>query len=77
VAPAVDDVLGVRRIDDRHPSQVPPLLAGASVHLVAGIATLDAELLVILQSAKLVPEAAWAAIGSGPELNRCEARRSG
>ena len=65
VALAVDEVLGVRQIDAQQLSDVPPLLAAAPEPVVSAIATLDAELLMVLRSSRLVPEPAWAAIDAG------------
>jgi purine-binding chemotaxis protein CheW len=65
VALAVDEVVGVRRIDHTLLSDVPPLLAVAREDVLAAIATLDSELLMVLRSGKLVPDASWAAIEAG------------
>lgn len=62
VALAVDDVLGVRTIDARSISALPPLLSHASAGVVSAIGTLDTDLLMVIQTARLVPESAWAAI---------------
>ncbi|MGH9372610.1 MAG: chemotaxis protein CheW [Vicinamibacterales bacterium] len=62
VALAVDEVIGVRRIDEGALSDLPRLLAAASEQVVSAIGTLDAELLMVLESGKLVPETVWAAI---------------
>lgn len=68
VAVAVDEVVGVRRIDEGALSDLPRLLAAASEQVVSAIGTLDAELLMVLESGKLVPEIVWAAIEA--ESNR-------
>lgn len=65
VAFAVDHVLGVSRIDRNTVSHLPPLLAHANVDIVAAIGTLDAELLMVLRSIRLVPEAVWTTIEAG------------
>jgi purine-binding chemotaxis protein CheW len=65
VALAVDEVVGVRQINHSCLADVPPLLAGASEHVVSAIGMLDLELLMVLRSGKLVPEATWAAIEAG------------
>lgn len=59
VALAVGDVLGVRPIPARLLQPVPPLLQ--EVDALAAIGALDAELLVVLQSARLIPDDLWAA----------------
>ena len=62
VALAVDEVIGVRRIEEGALSSVPRLLAAANEQVVSAIGTLDAELLIVLESGKLVPEMVWATI---------------
>ncbi len=56
VALAVDAVLGVEVIPDAVLHDLPPLVEGASGDVIAAIGALDAELLVVLRSARLVPE---------------------
>jgi purine-binding chemotaxis protein CheW len=58
VAIAVDAVLDVRQIDGSTLGGLPPLFASADV----AIGALDAELLVVLDSARLVPDATWDAL---------------
>ena len=65
VALAVDEVVGVRRIDRPQLLQLPPLLAGAGDALLSAIGTLDTELFMILRSGHLVPEDVWKAIDAG------------
>lgn len=65
VALAVDEVFGVRQIDRTQLSHVPPLLSAAGEHVVRAIGTLDAELLMVLRSGKLIPEDVWTAIVAG------------
>lgn len=62
VALAVEEVLGVRQLP---PGQaLPPLLGEASADLVNAIGSLDSELLLVLRSARLVPDALWPALQS-------------
>jgi purine-binding chemotaxis protein CheW len=63
VALAVDEVLGVRRIESSQLSGLPPLLSTAKEHLISSIAVLDGQFLMVLESGKLLSDAAWAAIG--------------
>jgi purine-binding chemotaxis protein CheW len=66
---AVDAVLGVSTLSRESLGELPPLLRGASSEVVDGIGRLDAGLLVLLSSAKIVPAAVWAlldAAGSPP-----------
>jgi purine-binding chemotaxis protein CheW len=59
---AVDAVLQVRAIAPATLTQIPPLLHDMRAELSA-IGALDAELMLVLQAARLVPDAVWAAIG--------------
>ncbi|MDC8760169.1 chemotaxis protein CheW [Janthinobacterium fluminis] len=61
LALAVDSVLGVRALDAAALGQVPPLLQGADAGMVAAVATLDAELMLVLQAGRLVSDAVWQA----------------
>ena len=65
VALAVDEVLGVKEIGSVSLAELPPLLAGARERAAAAMAILDNELLLVLQSARFVPDAAWNLIESG------------
>lgn len=60
IALAVDEVLGLRALPD---GDLPPLLRDADNDVVAAIASLDSELLVILDAARLVSRTA----GTDPE----------
>lgn len=62
VALAVDAVVGVRAVPVGSLRQLPPLLRDAGAAAIATIGTLDAELLVVLHSARLVPETVWRAL---------------
>lgn len=63
---AVDDVLGVRAFPSERLRELPPLLATSGTRRLAAVATLDAELVLVLTSARLVEELADA-LRSGPE----------
>lgn len=60
VAFAVDDVVGTRMIPDSDLQALPPLLREACAKAVAAIGSLDAELLLVLNHARLVSEDLWA-----------------
>jgi purine-binding chemotaxis protein CheW len=62
VALAVGSVLGVRAIPSGSLRELPPLLHEAGSEVVASIGLLDAELLSVLQSSRLLPVDAWEAI---------------
>jgi purine-binding chemotaxis protein CheW len=61
---AVDAVLEIRALPAEVLASIPPLLQEAGTGLVALIGTLDAQLLLVLQAARLVPDSAWKAIES-------------
>jgi purine-binding chemotaxis protein CheW len=70
VALAVDAVLDVRRIEADALQGLPPLLRGAQRELVSAIGALDDELLIVLDSARVLPDDSWRAIDDGSELAR-------
>lgn len=58
---AFESILGVRALP-AHGDDLPPLLAGAPSAALSGLATLDAELLLVLHGSRLVPEGVWNAL---------------
>ena len=62
VALAVGEAVGVRAIDPRVFGDLPLLAAEARSDAIAAIGTLDQQLLVVLESARLVPDGVWALI---------------
>ena len=68
VALAVEGVLGVRTISTASRSALPPLLQHAAGAIIETVASLDAELLVILRATRLLPAGSeWAtAAGAVP-----------
>jgi purine-binding chemotaxis protein CheW len=60
----VGEVIGIRRLDIESLEQIPPLLRDTAPDLISAIALLDAELLLVLQAARLVPESLWSDIGT-------------
>lgn len=59
VAIGVDGVAGVRNLDSAQLGELPPLLRDVAADLIESIGTRDAQLLVVLRAARLVPEAVW------------------
>jgi purine-binding chemotaxis protein CheW len=55
VALAVEGVLGIRELPGTL-SSLPPLLADASAEAVSALGILDAELVLVLEAARLVPD---------------------
>jgi purine-binding chemotaxis protein CheW len=56
LALAVETVLGIRAIGTEAVNDLPPLLSDAATEAIAAIGTLDAELLLFLRTARIVPE---------------------
>jgi purine-binding chemotaxis protein CheW len=59
---AVDAVIGVRAFERSALSELPPLLREAAAETVVALGSLDRELLLLLESGRLVPEAVFASI---------------
>ena len=57
VALAVDAVAGIRPLAAERLHELPPLLRDADTAIVSAIGALDAELFLVLQASRLVPEA--------------------
>lgn len=62
VALAVDAITGIEHVMADTLDSVPPLLAGARSEAIAALATLDSEFLVVLESARIVPDEVWAGL---------------
>ncbi|HEX3902315.1 MAG TPA: chemotaxis protein CheW [Polyangia bacterium] len=65
VALAVEAVVGLRTLSATALHDLPPLIQDARADVVAAIGALDASLLVVLRTARLVPETVWNAIRGG------------
>jgi|HubBroStandDraft_1064217.scaffolds.fasta_scaffold26048_3 purine-binding chemotaxis protein CheW len=61
---AVSQVVGVRDLDTALLDQMPPLLQGAHADVVQAMGTLDAQLLMVLRSSRLLPEDVWTAVAA-------------
>lgn len=61
----VDHVLGIRTLPASSLHLSPPLLGETCAEFIAAIGTLDSELLLVLRSARLLPESVWAQINIG------------
>jgi purine-binding chemotaxis protein CheW len=61
VALAVTAVTGVRTLDPSELQAVPPLVQEAAAGHVQLVGSLDADLLVVLSAARLLPEESWPA----------------
>lgn len=65
VALAVDAVVGIRDVAATVFAELPPLVRAGVSDAIDVVGTLDAELLVILNVARVVPDSAWPAIEDG------------
>ena len=65
VAFATGEVLGIRHAGPDTGTRHAALLGGSTGTLVAGVGTLDAEPLLLLQSMRVVPDEVWAAAAGG------------
>jgi|SRR5882757_6198418 len=66
---AVDAVLEIRALPIGMRANIDPLLAEAGAGLVSLIGTLDAQLLLVLEAACLVPDSVW----NAPEFSKASA----
>lgn len=58
----VDEVLGIRELDPAALERTPPLLSRALPECVDSLGTLDGQSMALLETARLLPEAAWSAL---------------
>ena len=68
IALAVDAVIGVVEIPSGSLEALPMLFQDASLDMISAIGTLDADLLLMLQGTRLVPEELWALLEAGCAL---------
>ncbi|MEU4237041.1 chemotaxis protein CheW [Actinoplanes sp. NPDC026619] len=61
VALATGEIIGIRTVDASTTGGHPALLGGRSSRLVAGVGTLGAEPLLLLQSMRAIPDEVWEA----------------
>jgi purine-binding chemotaxis protein CheW len=64
VALAVEEVVGIRSLAAVALSDLPPLLRSASADLVSAVGMLDTELLLVLQTARIIPDSVWQSLQS-------------
>jgi purine-binding chemotaxis protein CheW len=64
VALAVDAVVAVKDIAAHAVHDLPPLLREVGADAVSAIGTLDSDLLLLLQAARVVPDSVWGALES-------------
>ena len=64
VALAVESVDGVRALDKKSFESMPALLGSERAEVVASVATLDSQFLLVLRAARLIPEEHWAGLAA-------------
>jgi purine-binding chemotaxis protein CheW len=62
---AVGRVIGVRTLGSSAVGELPPLLGAASAEVIAAVGSLDAQLLVLLETSRLLPDSSWASLELG------------
>lgn len=65
IALAVDAVVGIIEIPPDAVDVLPPLFQSHGLDAISAIGVLDADLLLVLRSTRLVPDDVWATIQSG------------
>jgi purine-binding chemotaxis protein CheW len=64
VAIGVDGVVGLRNLDSAQLGELPPILRDVAADLIEAIGTRDAQLLVVLRAARIVPDEVWTTIAA-------------
>lgn len=64
VALAVSEVVGIRRLGAEVRKDMPPLLRQEGSEEICAVAAVDRELMLVLESGRLVPESVWSAMGN-------------
>ena len=58
----VDSVVGLRNLDSAQLGELPPLLRDVTADLIESFGTRDAQLLLVLRAARIVPDEVWTTI---------------
>ena len=64
VAIGVDSVVGLRNLDSAQAGELPPLLRDVSADLIESFGTRDAQLLLVLRAARIVPDEVWTTLAT-------------
>lgn len=62
IALAVESVVGIADLSDHVFDNLPPLLKTVGTEFIQALGTVDAEFLVMLHTARLVPDSVWQAL---------------
>jgi len=60
----VDSVVGLRHLDAAQLGELPPLLRDVTSDLIASFGTRDAQLLLVLRAARIVPDEVWTTLAA-------------
>ena len=58
----VDSVVGLKHLDSAQLGELPPLLRDVNTDLIESFGTRDAELLLVLRTAHIIPDEVWASL---------------
>jgi purine-binding chemotaxis protein CheW len=64
VAIGVDGVVGLRNLDSAQMAELSPMLRDVAADLIEAIGTRDAQLLVVLRAARIVPDEVWTTLAA-------------
>ena len=64
VAIGVDSVIGLKTLDLAQLGALPPLLVDVSAELITSFGILDAQLLLVLRAARMVPDEVWTSLAA-------------
>jgi len=70
IAVGVASIVGLRPLDSTQLDQLPPLLRDVRTDFIAAIGSLDAQLLVVLRAARIVPAELWASLTEEAEVSQ-------
>ncbi len=60
----VDSVVGLRNLDSAQLAELPPLLRDVAADLIESCGILDAQLLLVLHAARIVPDEVWSSLAA-------------
>ena len=64
VAIGVDSVVGLRHLDSAQLGELPPLLRDVAADLIESFGSRDAQLLLVLRAARIVPDEVWTTLAA-------------
>ncbi len=64
VALGVDSVVGLKNLNAAQLADLPPMLRDVATDLISAVSTREAQLLLVLQASRLVPDEVWAGLAT-------------